>query len=405
METNKKELKDYEIPVLSNYILDATQIIQSDSDIQIYTGIEINTKEKVVFKLKQKTSHDSYYILQEGLIYKELKGIKRIPKLYTAGEQGNYNILITELLGESLKMLLKSVGEKFSLATTLKISIQVLNIIEEIHKKGFVLRYLKPGNMVIGRGENKDYIYLIDFEIAKKYIKYGEHILYKVDKRIKGNRDFISLNTHLGKEISRRDDIESLGYNLIYFMKGKLPWSHLYDSRLILFQKMKTSIDELCEGLPEEFEEFINYSKELKFEQEPDYKYLKELLIKAGEKNGIDINKVKYDWDIKNEEIKEKEEKMNKIEEDKGNTKEEEKEVEEIKENKERIGNIIKVEKKIKNDKTGEDEQIKKNEENKDEESYIDKEKEDKEIKQFEKIRKDKNYDGFDVEKKIKKAE
>ena len=121
METNKKELKDYEIPVLSNYILDATQIIQSDSDIQIYTGIEINTKEKVVFKLKQKTSHDSYYILQEGLIYKELKGIKRIPKLYTAGEQGNYNILITELLGESLKMLLKSVGEKFSLATTLKI--------------------------------------------------------------------------------------------------------------------------------------------------------------------------------------------------------------------------------------------------------------------------------------------
>ena len=177
METNKKELKDYEIPVLSNYILDATQKIQSDSDIQIYTGIEINTKEKVVFKLKQKTSHDSYYILQEGLIYKELKGIKRIPKLYTAGEQGNYNILITELLGESLKMLLKSVGEKFSLATTLKISIQVLNIIEEIHKKGFVLRYLKPGNMVIGRGENKDYIYLIDFEIAKKYIKYGEHIL------------------------------------------------------------------------------------------------------------------------------------------------------------------------------------------------------------------------------------
>jgi len=395
METNKKELKDYEIPVLSDYILDATQKIQSDSDIQIYTGIEINTKEKVVFKLKQKTSHDSYYILQEGLIYKELKGIKRIPKLYTAGEQGNYNILITELLGESLKMLLKSVGEKFSLATTLKISIQVLNIIEEIHKKGFVLRYLKPGNMVIGRGENKDYIYLIDFEIAKKYIKYGEHILYKVDKRIKGNRDFISLNTHLGKEISRRDDIESLGYNLIYFMKGKLPWSHLYDSRLILFQKMKTSIDELCEGLPEEFEEFINYSKELKFEQEPDYKYLKELLIKAGEKNGIDINKVKYDWDIKNEEIKEKEEKMNKIEE--------EKEVEEIKENKERIGNIIKVEKKIKNDKTGEDEQIKKNEENKDEESYIDKAKEDKEIKPFEKIRKDKNYDGFDVEKKIKK--
>ena len=305
MELNQpKELKYFEIPVLSEYILDARKKIPSDIDTNIYTGIKKDSKEKVVFKLKNIDSYYSHYLNKEYLIYKELEGIKRIPKVYAVGQQGNYNVLITELLGQSLKMLMKYVGEKFSLATTLKIGIQVLDIIKKIHKKGVVLRYLKPGNMVIGLGENKDYIYLIDFEIAKKYIKNGEHIPYREEIDVKGNRDYISINTHNGIEISRRDDIESLGYNLIYFMKGKLPWSNGSDSDSILEKKINTSLDELCIGLPKEFKEFIKYSRELEFEQEPDYNYLKKLLLKVGNKNGINIDKVKYDWEIKNEKLK-----------------------------------------------------------------------------------------------------
>jgi len=100
------------------------------------------------------------------------------------------------------------------------------------------------------------------------------------------------LNTHLGIEISRRDDIESLGYNLIYFIKGELPWTHKKHNRVILSEKLNISLDELCEGLPEEIKEFIKYAKELKFDQQPDYYYLKNLLLKAAAKNGIDINKV-----------------------------------------------------------------------------------------------------------------
>ena len=251
MELNQpKELKYFEIPVLSEYILDARKKIPSDIDTNIYTGIKKDSKEKVVFKLKNIDSYYSHYLNKEYLIYKELEGIKRIPKVYAVGQQGNYNVLITELLGQSLKMLMKYVGEKFSLATTLKIGIQVLDIIKKIHKKGVVLRYLKPGNMVIGIGENKDYIYLIDFEIAKKYIKNGEHIPYREEIDVKGNRDYISINTHNGIEISRRDDIESLGYNLIFFMNGKLPWSNESDSDSILEKKINTSLDELCKGLP-----------------------------------------------------------------------------------------------------------------------------------------------------------
>ena len=338
MKSNpSNKLKDYEIEIFSEYILDARKRISTDTEI--YYGRKKNTNEEVVFKLKKEHSFDSYYIQKEYNKYMELNGIKRIPKIYTVGSQGNYNILIIELLGPSLKMLMESVGGKFTLATTLKVGIQVLEIIKEIHNKGIVLRYLKPGNMVIGKGINKDYIYLIDFEIAKKYIKNGMHIPYVDGKDIKGNRDYISLNTHCGIEISRRDDIECLGYNLIYFMKGKLPWTHIRDSQEIKQKKMDISLNELCKGLPEEFKELIKYSKELKFTEEPNYCYLNKLLNKCAEKNGIDINKVKYDWDIKKEEKskekKEEGEKEKDKEKDEEENEEEEKEEEEKEEEEE----------------------------------------------------------------------
>ena len=151
--------------------------------------------------------------------------------------------------------------------------------------------------MVLGLNENKNFVYLIDFGTAKFYIKKGEHIAYDDDKNyIKGNRDFISITYHNRIEASRRDDIESLGYNLVNFMKGKLPWTDLNDSKLILQKKSITSLDELCEGLPGEFKEFINYARKLEFKEKPNYSYLNQLLIKAAKNNDIDLDKVEYDW-------------------------------------------------------------------------------------------------------------
>ena len=138
---------------------------------------------------------------------------------------------------------------------------------------------------------------MIDFELAKFYRKNGEHIPYKsIKTHIKGNTHFISININEKIEASRRDDIESLGYNLIYFMKGELPWSKERKIFDILQMKMNTSLDILCEGLPDEFKEFIDYGRRLRFEERPDYSYLKKLLIKAAEKNGIDLDNVEYDW-------------------------------------------------------------------------------------------------------------
>ena len=339
------KLKDYEILINSHYILDARRKIEADSEI--YIGRTIDSKEEVIFKLRKNSVYDSDYLYKEFKIYKELEGIKRIPKLYDYCIQGNYHILIIESLGESLKQLLEYVGGQFTLATTLKICTQILEIIKEIHNRGIVLRYLKPANIVIGKKSNKDYIYLIDFEIAKKYIRNGNHKPYKEGKSPLGNRHFISLNTQSGKEISRRDDIECLGYIFIYFIRGKLPWTHLRSSYIIREKKKEISLDELCEGLPVEFKEFIKYAKNLEFEQKPDYSYLNGLLFKIADKNGIDIAKVKYDWEIK------KEEEENNKEEENDKEKEEEKEIEfkikdEKEEEKEERNN--KKENKLKND-------------------------------------------------------
>ena len=295
-------IRDYEIPIGDTYILDGRKLLYESSLKSIFLGKIRNSNEKVAIKLEKINYSPTLFNEFKFLI--RLQDIERISKVIWAGSQGKYNILIMELLGPSLKNLMKFCKGKFTLATTLKISIQVLDILRQIHDKGVLLRYLKPANMVIGSGDKSiKYVYLIDFGLAKLYIRKGKHISYREDKaHIKGNRHFISININNRIQGSRRDDIESLGYNLIYFMKGELPWSEETDSYNILQIKMKTSLDTLCEGLPHEFKEFIDYGRNLGFKDKPDYSYLQKLLIKAAEKNGIDLDKVEYDWVLKRKE-------------------------------------------------------------------------------------------------------
>ena len=328
------KLRDYEIPIFTQFVLDARKKLGSGTFGDVYLGTKLgNREEQFAIKLETKSSKYSknkYHSIlkKEDEIYKVLKDVERIPKIHGFGDQGTYHILIIDLLGHSLKDLMTYIKSPFSLGTTLKLSLQILDILKEIHKKGIVLRYIKPGNMAMGRGINKDYVYLFDFGLAKKYIKNGAHIPYKENKDYLGNRDFISIKTHSGVQISRRDDIESLGYNLVYFMKGELPWSKLRKSEYIKSKKIETSLDELCEGLPEEFKEFIKYARNMEFTEEPDYEYLKNLLLKTAKKNNIEIDSVKYDWDIYDEKLnnnKNKKEKEIKENDVKSDTKTEEK--------------------------------------------------------------------------------
>ena len=151
----KKSLEDYEIPIGDGYILDARKKIYEDpfNSVSVFLGKIWKNKEAVAIKLEEIDNSKTFFKEIKFLTY--LNDIERISKLLWAGSQGKYNILIMKLLGPSLKDLMKVCQGKFTLATTLKISIQVLDILRQIHNKGVLLRYLKPANMVIGTNDKK----------------------------------------------------------------------------------------------------------------------------------------------------------------------------------------------------------------------------------------------------------
>lgn len=136
-------------------------------------------------------------------------------------------MMVMELLGPSLEELFNVCNKKFSLSTGVRVGLQILKLLKYVHSKGVLHRDIKPDNFLIGRKKKANKVYLIDFGLAKKYSKDGKHIPYRDNKNLTGTARYASINTHLGVEQGRRDDLESLIYVLIYFLKGSLPWQSM----------------------------------------------------------------------------------------------------------------------------------------------------------------------------------
>lgn len=164
----------------------------------------------------------------ESKILDYLKGVRGVPIIKSSGFQGDFNYVAMEALGENLQTVHENCGNKFSLETTLLLADQFLEIIQDTHDKYFVHRDLKPENFLLGRGTKSGKVYMIDFGLAKRYIeKNGKHIPYLEGKDFRGTLRYCTKNMHACIENSRRDDLETIGYVLIYFLLGKLPWQSL----------------------------------------------------------------------------------------------------------------------------------------------------------------------------------
>ena len=288
---------------------------------QIYLGR--NIRENVPIAIKVEENGNRSHLLSEYEILKEIQGKEGIPHVYKFRQGHKHNYLMMELLGKSIDKLFSECKKNFTYKTIFQIGYQMIQRIEYVHSKGYIHRDIKPGNFVIGKGDKSKIIYIIDFGLSKRYIDKNtkKHIPYKEGKGLTGTARYVSLFTHYGIEQSRRDDIEGIAYNLIYLAKGKLPWQGVKTKnkkekhKKIMESKLHYTPDKLCKDLPEEFVNLLNYSRDLEFEEKPDYKSIKLTFKTFIVKNGGVLN-WEFDWDkphkVENSKEEEEEDKSEK---------------------------------------------------------------------------------------------
>ncbi|KAF5941886.1 hypothetical protein HYC85_019528 [Camellia sinensis] len=272
--------------------------IGSGSFGELYLGVNVQSGEEVAVKLEPvKTKHPQLHY--ESKLYMLLQGGTGVPHLKWFGVEGEYNAMVIDLLGPSLEDLFNYCNRKFTLKTVLMLADQLINRVEYMHSRGFLHRDIKPDNFLMGLGRKANQVYIIDYGLAKKYrdLQTHKHIPYRENKNLTGTARYASVNTHLGVEQSRRDDLESLGYVLI------LPWQGLkagtkkqkYDK--ISEKKMLTPIEVLCKSHPSEFISYFHYCRSLRFDDKPDYSYLKKLFRDLFIREGYQFDYV-FDWTI-----------------------------------------------------------------------------------------------------------
>ncbi|KAF0890886.1 hypothetical protein E2562_005021 [Oryza meyeriana var. granulata] len=276
--------------------------IGSGSFGELYLAVNTQNSEEVAVKLESvKSRHPQLHY--ESKLYMLLQGGTGIPHLKWFGVEGEYNVMVIDLLGPSLEDLFNYCNRKFSLKSVLMLADQMIARVEYMHTRGFLHRDIKPDNFLMGLGRKASQVYVIDYGLAKKYrdLQTHKHIPYRENKNLTGTARYASVNTHLGVEQSRRDDLESLGYVLMYFLRGSLPWQGLkagtkkqkYDR--ISEKKMLTPVEVLCKSYPSEFVSYFHYCRSLRFEDKPDYSYLKRLFRDLFIREGYQLDYV-FDW-------------------------------------------------------------------------------------------------------------
>ena len=267
----------------------------------VYKAFDPEKSINVAIKIEDSKKHSR--LEHEYKIYKELNNIPGFPSIYFFKKGEEKNICVMDYLGPSLEDLFEFSYNKFSIKTVLMIGIQILNRIEKLHNAGYIHRDIKPDNFLIGTGKKKSRIFMIDLGLSKKYLHNNQHIEYKTEKNFTGSFRYSSIRNHKGIEHSRRDDLESIGYMLIFFLKGKLPWQGLKGStkskrsKNIFNVKNNTSLMDLCSDLPKEFLYYMKYCRILRFHQKPDYNLLRNLFIVLFKNNKYDLDYI-YDWNI-----------------------------------------------------------------------------------------------------------
>ena len=255
----------------------------------------------------ERRSNEYEYLEDEAIIMRYLK-CPQIPVVKCFGKNMEYNIMVMELLGDSLEFNF-TIKKKFSVKTVAMIGYQILSILEFIHDKHIIHRDIKPANLVMGLKEKNAILYLLDFGLAKKFRSSKTLMQYPYirKKKMTGTARYASIHAMEEMEQSRRDDLESTAYVLLYFLRGSLPWQGLKIKskenryKKIMVKKKEIKSEELCETFPEEFKYFVDYVRNLGYTENPDYEKLRNnFLVLVKEKMCRNFDFI-YDWTTKSD--------------------------------------------------------------------------------------------------------
>ena len=261
-------------------------------------------EELVAIKFENR-SNEFEFLEEEAIMMRYLKG-PQIPVIKSFGKNMEYNIMAMELLGDSLEFNL-NIKKKFSVKTTAMIGYQILNVLEFIHDRHIIHRDIKPDNFLMGYKEKNAVLYLLDFGLAKKFRSSKTLMQYPYvrKKKMTGTARYASIHALEEMEQSRRDDLESMAYVLLYFLRGSLPWQGIkvrakeIRYKKILAKKKEITSDELCETFPEEFKYLVDYTRNLGYTENPDYDKLRNNFLELVKEKLCRTFDFIYDWTTK----------------------------------------------------------------------------------------------------------
>ena len=284
--------------------------------------VDLENQEHFALKLEH-VSVDPSILKDEAELYKLVGGLG-IPRVKWFGYECEYRAMIFDLLGPNLEDLFNFCRRKFSLKTVLMLADQLIHRIQHVHSRGVIHRDIRPENLLMGIGRNGNMVYVTDLGISTEYgaATTGSDTAQQGYGPPVGTICFASINGHSGVgerysrptilqnmtltfdvEQSHRDDMESLGYLLVYFIRGSLPWQGIRVEdvkmldELVLRAKKETSVEELCDKLPKEFTSYFHHVRSLRFEEKPDYGYLRRIFRNLFTREGFEHDYV-FDWTI-----------------------------------------------------------------------------------------------------------
>jgi len=292
------------IPEVVHGRFDIKHSIGSGSYSDVHIGVDRHTGQSIAAKFEWQKAEKTNKLLAEAKLYENFAdSTGQVPRALWHGSEGEYNIMVTDLLGLSLEDHFKTCGRRFGLKTVSMLAMQMIDRLDFVHALGILHRDIKPQNFLMGLDHEASKVYIIDFGLSKRYRDpvTDKHVPMQEKKGMTGTVRYTSMNLHDGLEPSRRDDLISTGYVLMYFNLGKLPWQGIDGPTKKVKQKrigrckQRTGFEDLCKGVPNQFLRYFTYCDALSFEDKPDYAFLKQLFVDLLEDEGFQDDGL-FDW-------------------------------------------------------------------------------------------------------------